>query len=177
MRVPLVSMLAAVFLIGCCASHSASPRAGQATTTASARSRQSVAATTEPLPPQETKRLSARFPQLGPMLLAYRANEGDAHRGDDFAKLAMWVDISGRGNAKEIEVLSFLGLPDCGKRNGNYTGYIYYFRRAETKSKDVAMVTIDHGMLLYVGWNDASVNDYSKMKQFKKWSDVLDRDF
>ena len=82
--------------------------------------------------------------------------------------------VSTRTNADratEIEVLSFLGLPDSGSSDGKDTVYVYSYWRADTKNRWVAIVQIRDGLLEQIGWNDASVNDFSTLKQYRKWSD------
>jgi hypothetical protein len=117
--------------------------------------------------------------------LDYRAKEGDAHRSDEFMNVAGQLDqtcfsgspVSTRtkpaDRAKEIEVLSFLGLPDCGTRLGKDAVYVYSFWRTDTKSRWVAVVEIRDGMLEEIGWNDAMVNDFSSYRHYKNWSEVL----
>jgi hypothetical protein len=114
----------------------------------------------------------------------YRAMEGDGHRSDEFAKLASRLDETCFGGffvqtrtrpadrATEIEVLSFLGLPDCGSSDGIETLYVYSYWRTDTKSRWVAIVQIKDGMLEQIGWNDATVSDFSQLKHYKSWSEV-----
>jgi hypothetical protein len=98
----------------------------QRPTTRPSKAAPSVAATepsTDTPPPNEVDRLSGLYPPLKEQWLAYLAKEGDARRGDEFSALAMQLDeacFSGTGvrtrtlpanRAKELEVLSFLGLP------------------------------------------------------------------
>jgi hypothetical protein len=156
-----------------------------------------MAPATEPSPPNSVARLNAAYPYLEPLLLEYRNAEGDAHRSSRFATLAgaldqtcfgppAWVYTFGQlrvsgptsrsasaVHATRLEVLSFLGLPDCGTTDGRNAVYVYHYWRPETHSQRVAMVEIKDGLLDCVGWNDASVNNFSTLKQYRKWSDVL----
>ena len=114
-----------------------------------------------------------------------RAAEGDAHRSAEFSNLAMQLDqtcFSGGffqtrskppERAKDIAVLSFLGLPDCGSRRGGDASYVYSYWRTDTKSEWVVIVQVKDGLLEGIGWNDASVNDFSTLRQYRTWSDVL----
>jgi hypothetical protein len=104
------------------------------------------------------------------------ATEGDAHRGDKFAAVANSLDVTrfySSVRITEIEVFSFLGLPDCGRATDKDMCYVYSYNRTETKSRWVAIVFIRDGQLKEIGWNDASVNDFSTWKHYQKWSDVL----
>jgi len=145
----------------------------------------------EPAPPNSVDRLSSLHPQIKGEWLQYRTKEGDSHRSDKFTSVAWQLDNTCFGNsfilgvipvmsrtnpadrATEMEVLSFLGLPDCGVRDGKQAFYIYYYWRTDIKSRWVAMVEIKDGLLETIGWNDATVNDFSTFKQYKSWSDVL----
>lgn len=135
--------------------------------------------------PNQIDRLTSRHPELKSALATYREKEGDQHRGDHFVMLAQYMDIkcfgksafrrgmSGVDYATELEVLSFLGLPDSGFREGNDAVYVYSYWRDDTKSKWVAIVQISDGKLQLVGWNDARVNDFSNHTKYGTWSDVM----
>lgn len=141
--------------------------------------------TAEAEQPAEVDRLIALYPELRHQWLMYCSKEGDAHRSDEFAQLALLLDLTtftGRGHmtrthpasrATQTEVYSFLGLPDCVGTVGNRGLYVYSYWRTDTKSRWVIMVDIKDGMLDSVGLNDASVNDFSKYPKCRSWSDVL----
>jgi hypothetical protein len=134
--------------------------------------------------PNDVERLSALDPRIKTQWVAYRTKEGDAHRSDEFANLAMLLDgtcFSGTwmrsrtkpaARAKEKEVLSFLGLPDRGGSKGRAAMYVYSYWRPDTNSRWVAIVEIKDGLLEQIGWNDASGSDFSKLRQYRTWSDV-----
>jgi hypothetical protein len=136
-----------------------------------------IIATTEPSAPNAVERLSSLEPGLHEIWRAYVATEGDAHRGDQFARVAWALDFMRFRNppvpVSDLEVLSFLGLPDCGKTRDKNAAYVYSYWRTETNSRWVAIVFIESGQLKSIGWNDASVNDFSTCKHYRKWSDVL----
>jgi hypothetical protein len=145
--------------------------------------------------PNSVERLSALYPSLKEQWLIYRNTEGEAHRSDRFANVADSLDLTCFGDtslynfgtlhlrgsvrggstthATRIEVLSFLGLPDCGETSGQDAVYVYYYWRSDTHNRWEADVEIHNGLLKQIGWNDASVNDNSTLKQYRKWSDVL----
>lgn len=139
---------------------------------------------TETLPPNDVQRLSDRYPDLKQQWLAYRAKEGDGNRGDAFSNVAMRLDqtcftgspVSTRtrpaDRASETEVLSFLGLPDSGRSEGKDAVYVYSYWRTDTKNRWVAIVQIKDGLLEQIGWNDASVNDFSMLTPYREWSDL-----
>jgi hypothetical protein len=110
---------------------------------------------------------------------AYIAKEGDGHRSDLFEQVSLELEGVRRSNPAVIiterEALSFLGLPDCGLVIGNDSVYVYYYYwRTETKSGwEVMISTIHDGRFVNSGWNDAFVNDFSKCKKYRTWSDVL----
>ncbi len=91
------------------------------------------------------------------------------------------AELSGpttRGNTADrrpirLEVLSFLALPDCGATNGKDVLYVNSYWRADTPNRCVAMVDIENDLLKSIGWNEATLNVFSMLTQYRKWSDVL----
>lgn len=122
-------------------------------------------------------RLAALSPELDDSWKAYIAKEGDGHRSDLFNQVSVVLEGVRQRNPAMIiterEALSFLGLPDRGLVVGNDSFYIYYYWRTDTKSRWEVMISIHDGRFVNTGWNDASVNDLSKWKQYRTWSDVL----
>ena len=130
----------------------------------------------EPSRPNSVDRLSAMSPNLDTYWKAYISKEGDSHRSDLFQQVALELDgvrRDGPSTVSEREVLSFLGLPDCGTRIQNETNYVYAYFRTATGSRWVVFVSIKNGQLDKMGWNDASVNDTSNWTHYHKWSEVL----
>lgn len=136
-----------------------------------------IIATSEPSAPNAVARLSSIEPRLHDVWRSYVTTEGDSHRGDQFAQVASALDYMRSRNppvpVSELEVLSFLGLPDCGESRDKNAVYVYSYWRTETDSRWVAIVSIESGQLKTIGWNDASVNDFSAWRHYRKWSDLL----
>jgi hypothetical protein len=166
MRLRLKVLLSLSFVCASC--HSPLP---------TTRPTEAIIPTTEPSRPNSADRLTALSPQLNDCWKAYISREGDAHRSDFFSQvsLELW-SVHLRNPAvviNEREVLSFLGLPDCGTRIQNEVGYVYFYARTDTRTRWAVFVMVKNGQLDEMGWNDASVNDTSHWKHYCKWSDVL----
>jgi hypothetical protein len=131
----------------------------------------------EPSRPNSVSRLITLSAQLNDSWNAYITKEGDAHRSDLFERVSLDLDSVRRDNSAmvitEREVLSLLGLPDRGMVVGDDSLYVYYYWRTETRSQWDVMVLIHGGRFENSGWNDASVGDFSKFKQYRAWSDLL----
>ncbi len=139
---------------------------------------------TEPAPPNSTDRLSALHPSLKSRWLTYLAKEGDAHRSDAFDQVASELDhtcfseSSGTrthpaDRATETEVLSFLGLhPIADAAMEKKPCMCIPIGALDTKAGGWPWSQIRDGLLDQIGWNGASVNDFSSWKQYRKWSDV-----
>jgi len=144
----------------------------------------------EMAPPRVVQRLSSLYPELNRDWMNYRLKEGDQHRSSVFYALTSQLDgtcfsesLSPFGSmstrtlpanrATELEVLSFLGLPDHGGKQGNQTFYVYYFWRSDTNGRWFAVAVIKDGLLESIGYNDATVGDFSKMQHYHTWADVL----
>jgi hypothetical protein len=167
------------------------------TSSASPIKHPTTAPASDPSPPDSVARLITISPVLKPLWLDYRDKEGDTRRGRRFEALANALDhaddgppvsiyklgsleINGPGSRSSpaarptrIEVLSFLGLPDCGKVDGRTANYVYFYKRPDSPARWTAIACIQDGHLTLIGWNVASGNDFSEARQYRKWSDVL----
>jgi hypothetical protein len=140
-------------------------------------------------PPNIVDRLCTLHPLLRRRLLEYRAEEGDKRRSVKFFALTLELDMtrahtSSRAGEKPrripssgastIEILSVLGLPERGFVTGRDATFVYPFQNIPANKTWVAIVSIHDGVLGYIGWNDASVNDFSQFPPYHQWSDLLE---
>ncbi len=106
----------------------------------------------------------------------YNENEANRARGDRFADLAMTLADFRISHPSipvtEMEVLSFLGLPDCGMAYGRQTFYRYSYWSSASNSRWEFVAILNDGQLAEMGVNKAGVNNYSDFTVFQTWDDI-----
>jgi hypothetical protein len=109
---------------------------------------------------------------------SYLINEGYAHRGKYFDRLAGGID-SFHGQRKatftEYDVLTLLGPPEYGDSDQRGSLFIYLYDRFGHRDWYVRFDFDAKGKLVEVGWNASSEIDLTKYKRFPEWRMIPDR--